>query len=33
MLMSVPQDERYAWLTDPRFRGHGGNAWHLPLHC
>ncbi|MBB5914821.1 broad specificity phosphatase PhoE [Nocardia transvalensis] len=25
-LMSVPQDELYAWLTDPKFRGHGGEA-------
>ncbi|RDI64294.1 broad specificity phosphatase PhoE [Nocardia pseudobrasiliensis] len=25
-LMSVPQDELYAWLTDPTFRGHGGEA-------
>ncbi|MGK8486029.1 histidine phosphatase family protein [Nocardia asiatica] len=25
-LMSVPQDELYAWLTDPAFRGHGGES-------
>ncbi|MCM6777781.1 histidine phosphatase family protein [Nocardia sp. CDC159] len=25
-LMSVPQDELYAWLTDPKFRGHGGET-------
>ncbi|MBF6172480.1 histidine phosphatase family protein [Nocardia blacklockiae] len=25
-LMSVPQGELYAWLTDPKFRGHGGEA-------
>lgn len=25
-LMSVPQDELYAWLTDPQFRGHGGES-------
>ncbi|WP_280371878.1 histidine phosphatase family protein [Nocardia wallacei] len=25
-LTSVPQDELYAWLTDPEFRGHGGEA-------
>ncbi|WP_324198867.1 histidine phosphatase family protein [Nocardia amamiensis] len=25
-LMSVPQDELYAWLTDPEFRGHGGES-------
>ncbi|QIS09236.1 MULTISPECIES: histidine phosphatase family protein [Nocardia] len=25
-LMSVPQDELYAWLTDPKFRGHGGES-------
>ncbi|MEV0252054.1 histidine phosphatase family protein [Nocardia sp. NPDC050712] len=25
-LMSVPQDELYAWLTDPNFKGHGGES-------
>ncbi|WP_330252445.1 histidine phosphatase family protein [Nocardia sp. NBC_00565] len=25
-LMSVPQDELYAWLTDPHFSGHGGES-------
>ncbi|GAB2718156.1 histidine phosphatase family protein [Nocardia thraciensis] len=27
-LMSVPQGELYAWLTDPKFRGHGGESVH-----
>ncbi|WP_309234736.1 histidine phosphatase family protein [Nocardia sp. XZ_19_385] len=25
-LMSVPQDELYAWLTNPTFKGHGGES-------
>nr|WP_024802403.1 histidine phosphatase family protein [Nocardia sp. BMG51109] len=25
-LTSVPEDELHAWLTDPAFRGHGGEA-------